>query len=177
MNVVVAVSASVCLALVICLGLLVRNARLTGSKLPVTTDWLDDLSIERYRPMLRLLDAEDLRFLRNQPGFTPKMAAKFRAQRCRIFRGYLRSMRVDFAHICTALKIVMVQSQQDRPDLASALLRSQITFTFGMVAVQFRLLLYRCGTDRVEVTALVKVFDGMRLELRTLVPVEMLAGA
>jgi hypothetical protein len=143
----------------------------------VTIDWLDALSTERYRPMLRLLDEEDLRFLRKQPGFTSQMAARFRAQRCRILWEYLRSMQVDFGRICTALKIVMAQSQQDRSDLASALVRSQITFTCGMVAIQFRLLLYRWGFGKVEVTSLVKVFDGMRQELRTFVPAEVSVGA
>ena len=140
-NLVAALSPLICLAIGACLWLLVRSARLAASELPTTTDWLEDLSIERYRPMLRLLDEEDLRLLRQQPGFTPRMAARFRAQRCRMVRGYLRSMQVDFARICTALKILMAQSQHDRPDLASALIRTQITFTLGMVAVQFRLFL------------------------------------
>lgn len=82
-------------------------------------------------------------------------------------------MQVDFGRICTALKIVMAQSQQDRSDLASALVQSRITFTCGMAAIQVRLLLYRLGFGKVEVTNLVKVFDGMRLELRTLVPVDV----
>ena len=42
-----------------------------------------------------------------------------------------------------------------------------------MVAIQFRLLLYRWGFGEVEVTSLVKVCDGMRLELRTFVPAEV----
>ena len=150
---------------------------MAAGRLPVTTDWLDGLSAERYRPMVRLLDEQDLRFLREQPGFTPQMAAKFRAERCRIFRGYLRSMQLDFGRICTALKIVMMQSRQDRPDLASALVRSQIAFACGMAAVQCHLWLYRWGWGKVDVAGLVKVFDGMRLELRTFVPAEMPAGA
>lgn len=172
-NVVVAVSALICFALGACLWLLVRSARLAAGRLPVTTGWLADLSIEGYRPMLRLFSEEDLRFLSEQPGYTPQMATKFRAQRCRIASGYLRSMQVDFARICSALRIVMAQSQQDRPDLASALVRSQIAFTCGMVAVHFRLWLYRWGFGNVEFTSLVKVFDGMRLELRTLIPAEV----
>jgi hypothetical protein len=177
MNLVFAFSAPICLAAAACLWLLVRSARLGTGKLPVTTDWLDDICVERYRPMFRLLAEEDLQFLNKQPGFTPRMAARFRARRCRIARGYLRSMQVDFGRICTALKIVMAQSERDRPDLASTLVRSQIAFTFGMAAVQFRLLLYRCGFGRVEVTNLVKVFDGMRLELRTFVPAGVSVGA
>jgi len=176
-NVIFAVSTSICSALGACLWLLVHRGRLAANRLPVTTDWLDDLSTERYRPMLRLLDQQDLRFLRDQPGFTPQMAAKFRAQRCRIFSGYLRSMQGDFGRICTALKIVMMQSPQDRPDLAAALVRSRIAFTCGMAAVQCHLWLYRWGLGGVEVAGLVRVFDGMRLELRTFVPAEGSVGA
>ena len=177
MNLVVAVSVLIFFALGACLWLLVRSTRLTTGSLPVTTDWLNELSVGRYRPMLHLLDEGDLQLLSRQPGFSPRMVRKLRAQRCQIVRGYLRSMQVDFGRICTALKMILVQSQQDRPDLASALLQSQITFTFGMVAVQFRLLLYRWGLGRAEVTSLLKVFDGMRLELRRFVPVEASVGA
>jgi hypothetical protein len=173
----VAASALIGISLGVCLWLFVRRGRLTAGRLPVTTDWLDDLSTERYGPMLRLLDEQDLRFLTEQPGFTPRMAAEFRAQRCRIFRGYLRSMQVDFGRICTALKLVMMQSPQDRPDLASALVRGQITFAWGSAAVQCHLWLYSWGLGQVEVAGLVKVFDGMRLELRTFVPAEVSAGA
>jgi hypothetical protein len=143
----------------------------------VTTDWLDDLSFERYRLMLRLLAEEDQRFLRKQPGFSPRMAARFRTQRCQFVRGYIRSMQVDFGRICATSKVVMVQSQQDRPDLASALVRSQITFKFGLAAAQFRLFLYRWGLGRVEVTSFLKVVEQMRLELRTFVPGEIAGGA
>jgi hypothetical protein len=169
---VVTVSALVCLPFAACLWLLVRSLQLGSGRLPVTTEWLEALSIERYRPMLRMLDEEDLHFLSRQPGFTPQMAAKFRAQRCRMFKGYLTSMQVDFGRICTALKVLMAQSELDRTDLASALIRNQISFTYRMAAVQVRLTLYRCGFGHVDVTSLMSVFDGMRLELRTLVPVE-----
>lgn len=37
-------------------------------------DWIMDLSADRYRPMCRLLDESDIRFLRSQPGATPATA-------------------------------------------------------------------------------------------------------
>ncbi len=172
----VGVSVLICLALGACVALLARRALRTG-RLPVTTDWLDDLSIERYRPMLRLLAEEDPRLWTRGPGFTPQTAARIRAQRCRIVRGYLRSMEGDFALLCTALKVIMAQAQDDRPDLGHTLVRSQITFTFGVAVVRFRLLLYRWGFGRVEVKGLLSVFDGLRLELRALVPMEASIGA
>ncbi len=177
MNVIIAASTLICCALGLCLWLLARSAALRTAELPVTTDWIDDLSVERYMPMLRLLAEDDIRSLNEHPGCTPRMVARFRAQRCRAVRGYLRLMQADFGRVCTALKVVMAQSQQDRPDLASSLIRSQITFACGMAAVQFRLLLYRWGLGRVEVAGLVKVFEGLRLQLRAQVPALSPIGA
>jgi len=164
-------------ALLLALGILVRQTASAGSDLPLNAEWIDELSVERYRPMMRLLDDRDLEFLRAQPGFTPRMAARLRQQRGRIFAGYLRCLSDDFRRVCTAVKVLMLQSRYDRPDLASALVRSQATFALGMASVQIRLFFYRWGLCRVDVTDLVKIFDGMRLELRTLVPSAAASGA
>ncbi len=126
--------------------------------------------------MMRLLDSREIAFLSAQPGFTPRMAARLRAERCQIFRGYLRCLTADFARVCVALKLLMVRSRQDRPDLASALLTSQAKFALLVAAVRFRLFLYRWGLASVDVSALVRLFDGMRLQLRTLVPAPEPAG-
>jgi len=177
MSFVIATSAIGCLALLLALFLVVRKIGFTGSDLPVTAEWIDELSIERYRPMARLLDVADLDFLRSQPGFTPKMLEKLRRQRCQIFRGYLRCLQGDFGRVCSAIKLVMLQSQHDRPDLATALIRHQFTFATSMLTVQFRLALYSVGLGGVDVARLVKSFDKMRLELRTLVPAASPMGA
>src|SRR5438105_538368 len=57
------------------------------------------LSLDKYRPMERLLQEDDFRFLANQPGFSPQLGRRFRTERRRIFRGYLRNLRKDFARI------------------------------------------------------------------------------
>jgi hypothetical protein len=173
MELIIGISVATCLALLLALRLLIRKVAATGGRLPVTAGWIDELSIERYRPMMRLLDREDLDFLRSQPGFTPAMATKLRIQRYQIFRGYLRCLTGDFGRVCAAIKVLMLQSRNDRPDLAAALVRNQITFACGMLAVQFRLCLYRWGIGTVDVSSLVGMFDVMRLELRTLVPAAM----
>jgi hypothetical protein len=141
-----------------------------ASELPVTSDWIEDLSLERYRPMLHMLDGGDIEFLRSQPGFTPAMAAKLRAQRTQIFRGYLKSLETDFARICAAIKLIMLQCKYDRPELAEALIRNQVTFACAMLSVRLRLLLYSWGVCGVDATRAVKLFESMRVELRTLVP-------
>ena len=177
MEYVLAISIVTFLALAVALFLLVRKLTFNGSSLPLTAEWIDELSIERYRPMMRLLDGADLEFLRSQPGFTPRMATKLRIQRCQIFRGYLRCLNGDFQRVCAAIKILMVQSRQDRPDLAGLLVQQQMRFACEMGLVYFRLVLYRWGVCGVDVTSLVKNFDLMRLELRSLVPATLTMGA
>jgi hypothetical protein len=157
-------------ALVAVLAVVIRSVGSAGQVLPVTAEWIDELSVERYRPMLRLLDSSDLEFLRSQPGYSRAIESNLRAQRCQIFRGYLRCLNMDFRRVCTALKLVMAQSQQDRPDLASVLVHHQIMFTCGMIGIQARLFLFRWGICAVDVSSLVQIFDVMRLELRTMMP-------
>jgi hypothetical protein len=165
------------LALITVLAYLIRKVGSAGKNLPVTSEWIDDLSLDRYRPMLRMLDGSDIAFLRSQPGFTPDMGRKLRTQRTQIFRGYLRSLETDFGRVCAAIKLVMLQSKYDRPELAETLLRQQVTFACAMVSVRGHLFLYRMGVSGVEVSKLVNIFDSMRLELRTMLPAAGQMGA
>jgi len=150
--------------------LTIRRAAPLSTKLPVTATWVEELSTDRYRPMLRLLDGEDFRVLCAQPGYKPEMIARLRRQRCQIFRGYLRSLQDDFGHVCVALKLLMVHAKEDRPDLASVLIRSRFQFALGMVLVQIRLAFYWCGVGTVDAANLLRTFDHLQFELRSLIP-------
>jgi hypothetical protein len=44
-----------------------------------------------------------------------------------------------------ALKVIIVESKQDRPDLAWVLVRNQMTYAYGMMMVRFQLVRYRYG--------------------------------
>src|ERR1700732_3461317 len=110
MNPVMFFAAVTCLGMVVALVLLVCKPGSRVSSLPVTAEWIEQLSVEHYRPMLHLLDGEDIELLRSQPGFTPAMAVKLRIQQCRVFRGYLRSLTLDFGRAGTALTLVRSRS-------------------------------------------------------------------
>ena len=166
----VAIAVVILGALIIALAMLIRSLGSAGHCLPVTAEWIDELSTERYRPMLRLLESTDIEFLRAQPGYSPKMETNLRAQRCHIFRGYLRCLNMDFRRVCMALKLLMAQSQQDRPDLAAVLVHHQLMFASGLLSMHVRLVLYRWGICSVDVTSLVQIFDVMRIELRNMMP-------
>jgi hypothetical protein len=170
---VIVISIVVLAALILATVAVLRKLGSADPSLPVTAEWIDELSTDRYRPMMRLLDSGDIEFLRSQAGFTPKMESKLRAQRCQIFRGYLRCLNMDFKRVSVALKLVLVQSAQDRPDLSAVLVHHQIMFTSGLLSVYFRLFLYRWGICTVDVAHLVQIFDVMRIELRNMVPAAM----
>jgi hypothetical protein len=177
MNLLVAASILACILTGAGLVMLVRKISSPAVDLPPTPDWIGELSVDRYRPMLRMIDADEFRFLAAQPGVTPEAAAQMRRQRCQIFRGYLRSLSTDFNRICTAIKILMLHANTDRPDLAQVLLRSQFTFAFGLALVHVRLAMFSVGIGTVSIESLIEPLRNMQLELRTLMPATMAAAA
>lgn len=176
MHIVMATFVVIFLGLVGGLCFLIRKIAFSNAVLPVTAEWIDELSVERYRPMLRLLDGKDIEFLRVQPGFTPAMEKQLRRQRCQIFRGYLHSLSTDFRRVCAAIKVVILYSKSDRPDLASALIQHQLVFGLSFLRVEAALQFYRWGLCDVDVSSLMGVFDATRVELRSLVPATAFFG-
>jgi hypothetical protein len=170
-------AAFVCLAVGAVLVFLFRRLIAGPKSLPVSVDWINDLSITRYRPMERLLSEEDYRFLASQVGFDKKMLRKIRSERRKVFRGYLAGLSRDFSLVGAALRLMMMYSAQDRPDLAGILYKQQALFAFGMLGVQWRLVLHACGLGTVDVRGLVRAMEFMRLELRQMIPAEGAAVA
>ncbi len=143
--------------------------------LPLTPEWIDELSTDKYRNMLRLLNRRDLELLRSRPDYSPQMAAEFRKERSQIFKKCLASMSVDFERICTAIRVLMLNAKNDRPDLASTLLQSQIMFTVAMANLRIRVFFYTLGWCEGDGSEVFRIFDAMRIELRNFVPAAAVA--
>jgi predicted TIM-barrel fold metal-dependent hydrolase len=133
-------------------------------------EWCRDFSIARYRPMERLFVEEDYDFLMEQPGFHPGIYRKLQAERRRVFRHYLRCLRRDFDRLSAAAKVMLVHAAEDRPDLATTLLKQRCLFNYAMLVVQVRLALQTMGLGRVDVRRLVSSLEQMRDQLRELAP-------
>jgi hypothetical protein len=131
----------------------------------VPLDWTPDLSVDRYRPMFRLLSEGDISFLRSQPGATPALVRRLRKRRCQVFRGYVQSLERDFHGALKALSLVMVQSQSDRRDIARTLIVSRLRFSLAVYRVRFRLLVYRWNMGQEPVTHMMNLFEGLQREL------------
>jgi hypothetical protein len=131
-----------------------------------------DYSPDDYRPMLRLLDEPDDRFIAAHPAFGPKKTREMRAERRQIFRGYLRRLRADYGRICLSIRTLIVESDVDRPDLVKALMRSQILFAVAVFGVEWRLVLHTMGTGTVDVRNLVAALEAMRGQWQSLASVQ-----
>ncbi len=147
-------------AFVLLFRAVLRRDRFDG----LTPDWLSNFSVARYKPMERLLCEDDFRFLAAQKGFEPKIARRLRAERRKIFREYLRCLSRDFGRLEAAVRLFMVHAMEDRPELAKALLRQRLAFTYGIIAAECRLVMHTFGIGTVDIRNLVGSLDMMRIQ-------------
>src|ERR1700722_19821683 len=56
-------------------------------------------SLDRYQAMSGLLADDDLVFLQAQAGYRPAMGARWKRERRRLFRRYLRELQSDFRRL------------------------------------------------------------------------------
>lgn len=112
----------------------------------------------RYRPMLRLLSDDDFAFVSDYPIARQKL----RRERRRLFRWYLRCLAKDYAHLLAGIRLAMIRSGADRPDLAKALAVNRARFAFAMCRVELRLGLHAAGIGRVDISGLIEAFDMLR---------------
>jgi hypothetical protein len=134
-------------------------------RMETLSEWNQELSLDGYRPMLRLLDENDIRFLKSQPGARPGLVRRLRRQRYQIFRGYLESLKRDFERGCDLLMVAAVQSHAERRDIIRALLVSRAKFSLALWRVHYRLVLYRWNIACVPVGHLVGLFEALQFEL------------
>lgn len=108
------------------------------------------VDISRYEPMQRLLSAEDIALVAGDK----TLERVLRVQRSRIMRGYLRCMTKDYAALHAAVRQMMVDSGEDRPDLAMLLTRSKYNFAYSLCRIEMSLWLYRAGIGTIDLSGL-----------------------
>jgi hypothetical protein len=129
------------------------------------------LAGDRYRPMLRLLSDADLDFL--PAGSSLRRA--LRVRRRGLFRAYLRCLTRDYARLLAGVRLAMVQSGVDRPDLTRALAKNRFLFAVAICRVEYRLALHAAGIGHVEIGGLVDALESLRSQVTVLTPVAQAA--
>jgi hypothetical protein len=153
----------------IALALVFRQLLSPARHHEVSVDWLNRFSISRYKVMERLFSEADFEFLKSQKGYHPSITRHLRRRRQAIFRCYLSCLKRDFGRLEAAALLCMAASRTDRPDLAKAVFKRRLVFTWAVVCAECRLALYSLGLGTVDVGELVGSLSGMRVELGQMV--------
>ena len=143
----------------VALGRAIWRSAFSHNSLPVTAEWIADLSQDSCPRILRLESDSDGR-----------LSGKLRRERCLEFDGYLHRLEEDFGRATLALKVILLQSREDRPDLAATLFHHRLAFGCRMVSARTRLFLYRWGIGSVDAIALARVFDAVAARWRAALP-------
>lgn len=122
-------------------------------------------SPERYRPMGALLSGEDEDVLASLPGYRPEIGVRFRRDRRRIFRMYLRDLRRDFHLLHAQARGLAAHAGADSSALIGMLVRQQVTFWWANAMLESRVALHAFGASPVDVRALVDSVERMRIDL------------
>src|SRR4051812_29072726 len=112
-------------------------------------EWLQTFSVQRYRPMVRMLSDTDFSYLRLH-GLNPSQARHLRCERRRIFRVYLKNLVRDFNRLHWAAHTILLASEVDNPELAERLVRTRVQFERAVLSVRVRLALSTIGVGGLE---------------------------
>ena len=129
--------------------------------------------VQRYQPMLRLMQAEEFAFADGNRIARRKMEA----QRRQILRGYLRCIARDYGQLLAGIRTVVVQSSTDRPDLVKLVIQSRLRFAWALCRIEMRLALHTIGFGSVDLSHLVRAVESLRTaHLSLLAPVRVVAA-
>ena len=152
------------LALGLFLGrLLARYRNTSGSATP-------EVDTSRYQVMVRLTSSEDLEFLRAQPGFNKGMDAKFRRDRRRACRLYLKEITADFRRLHSAARTLASQAPAEHSELIGVLFRHQAAFWGSLGRIELRLMLGAGGISEMNLGGLLGNLDELRAALSRATP-------
>jgi hypothetical protein len=129
---------------------------------------------DRYRPVERLFDSADARFLRTRVGHSAVLEERLLRSRQRVMRSYLRVFRHDF-HEAWGVGRILAPFSED-PNFGVTLMTQLLTFYRLYTCMEMRMLLHACQPGNVEVGELLSALrQARRIALTTLTSVENMA--
>lgn len=163
-----------CLAFVIIAALSVVTALLLTAVCPTckfllsremepSSDWLNRYDFSRYSMLANLLQPRDFEFLRTQPGYTPELSARLRAERLKIAEGYLSQLERDVRLLLNFANHALAVSGEDHDGLSAFLLKQEVSFAAKLALLRAEIALMKLGLLH-QIS-----FDGLLESLRPLV--------
>lgn len=131
----------------------------------VDAGWWDRFHPEKYRPLVRLLDEEEIRFLRSQRSCHRRIIWRFRAERARICLRFLQEMKVDFDAL-QAVGQALIIANRCSPGFHEELFRQRLRFSLAWWRVRAMLPLWRIGLIQPDPAPLLETLDSSASAVR-----------
>jgi hypothetical protein len=113
-------------------------------------------SAHTYRPVARLLSGDDEWFIR-ESGASKRCIEKFRRQRRKVLRQYLMTLSDDFNRLFRIGLVMVVNSTEDRSDVAAHLIRQRLQLAKSIFVIRVRLILQELGFGTVDRAIMLKL--------------------
>lgn len=130
-----------------------------------SAEWWNHFSVERYRPLERLLDERDFAYLRTIPGYDAGVERRLRSERLRVCRLYLRDMKDDFGRLQAVGQALIVAGRADA-GFQEDLFQQKVAFTRAWWLVRIELAGARLGIARVDARRLVATMDATAVKFQ-----------
>jgi hypothetical protein len=114
------------------------------------------------------LDHGSILFLAKHPLLRRTFVRELRRERRKVLREYLRSLRCDFNRTCAAIRAAMVESSEDRPDLARAIFKQQVLFKMRLLHAECSMILEALGLTVVDFDGVIAALGLIRLNVTRL---------
>ncbi len=136
---------------------------LLSREIEPTSDWLNRYDFSRYSALASLLQPQDFEFLRTQPGYTPELSARLKADRLKIAECYLSQLERDVRLLLNFANHALALSGEDRDGLSAFLLKQEVSFAANLTLLRAEIALMKLGLLH-QIS-----FDGLLESLRPLV--------
>jgi hypothetical protein len=125
-----------------------------------------EFTLNRYRPIARLLAEEDLDFLRQFESCRPQITARWARDRRRILRLYLHQAAADFRRLHAEARSLVANAPEQHADLVGVVMRQQVTFWRILGVIELRLALSGLGLGKVDGSKILATIEAMQAEVR-----------
>jgi len=129
-------------------------------------EWFEEFSAFRFLPMRRLLSGEEEEYWMQSTEGSEFRRNEFRAERRRLFRGYLQLIASDFARLSQGVRLCVVRATEDRTADISRLVSLEWSLRKLLWQAELRLLFHWLGVKPVDATELINALQGFEFSLR-----------
>lgn len=108
-------------------------------------DWLNGFDLSRYTVLDNLFHPRDFEFLKSQPGYTPQLSARLKADRLKIAESYLSQLECDVRKLLTFANGAAARSGADHDQLSAFLLKQEAKFAWNLLNLRMQIALMKLG--------------------------------